>query len=292
MMALTDGGKDWLAINAGVNNCFASSGVSYKDLEGNTHTGSTTDVAAMLVVAALLGYPYTTKEIVNGKSYDDFRKANGDYDLDIDDVGTVYEEQEKTPPYCAAVATPTTSPTPICSLRLKSGGVDVTNSEVVAGSAIEVEYNVSKGSAYLKVKSPSAETPVILLEVSGSGTHTTAGLYELGTYYFYLEDTDCYAEAYVTVVEAAPTPVPNAEVCAYVESAGKGNLTWNHVLAIYNKHIGLDDIAEYYRKAIPSDKRPSSIPHPTSWDQILGVYNYYIGLYSVGDMYIGCGWSE
>jgi len=199
-MTLTSGGKDWLARNAGVNNCFASSGVSYKDLEGNWHTGSTTDVAAMLVVAALLGYPYTTKEIVNGKSYEDFKSANGGYDIDIEDVKTVCDLQEAETPYCAAAATPTPTVT--------------------------------------------------------------------------------------------PTPVPNAEVCAYVESAGKGELTWNHVLAIYNKHIGLDDIAEHYRKAIPSDKRPSSIPHPTSWDQILGVYNYYIGLYSVGDMYIGCGWSE
>ena len=110
MMTLTDNGKDWLARNAGVNNCFASSGVSYKDLEGNSHTGSTTDVAAMLVVASLLGYPYTTKEIVNGKSYEDFVKANG-YDLDIEDVKTVCELQEATTPYCAAVATPTTTPT-------------------------------------------------------------------------------------------------------------------------------------------------------------------------------------
>jgi len=74
-MTLTDNGKDWLARNAGVNNCFASSGVSYKDLEGNSHTGSTTDVAAMLVVAMLVGD--TTTEIVNGKSYDDFKSANG-----------------------------------------------------------------------------------------------------------------------------------------------------------------------------------------------------------------------
>ena len=111
---LTTGGKDWLARNAGVGNCFASSGVSYKDLEGNWHTGSTTDVAAMLVVAGLLGYPYTTKEIVNGKSYADFKSANGGYDLDIEDVRTVYDLQETTPPYCAAGATPppTVTPTP------------------------------------------------------------------------------------------------------------------------------------------------------------------------------------
>ena len=109
MMTLTDNGKDWLARNAGVNNCFASSGVSYKDLEGNSHTGSTTDVAAMLVVAMLVGE--TTKEIVNGKSYDDFKSANGGYDIDIEDVGTVYDLQEAPTPYCAAVVTPTPTPT-------------------------------------------------------------------------------------------------------------------------------------------------------------------------------------
>ena len=105
---LTDGGKDWLAINAGANNCFASSGVSYKDLEGGEHTGSTTDVAAMLVVASLVGE--TTKEIVNGKSYEDFKRANGGIDIDIEDVKTVYDLQAL--PYCAAVVTPTPTPTP------------------------------------------------------------------------------------------------------------------------------------------------------------------------------------
>jgi len=211
-MTLTDNGKDWLARNAGVNNCFASSGVSYKDLEGNSHTGSTTDVAAMLVVAALLGYPYTTKEIVNGKTYDDFKSANGDYDLEIDDVGTVYEEQEKTPPYCAAVATPTPTPTP---------------------------------------------TPTVTPTPSPT-----------------------------------PTPVPNAEVCAYVESAGKGNLTWNHVLALRYEYLGLTDLAESKRQAIPEDKRPASIPSPISWEQYLGVRYYYLELYSIGDAKLGCGWSE
>jgi len=111
---LTDSGKDWLAINAGVSNCFASSGVSYKDLEGGTHTGSTTDVAAMLVVAMLVGD--TTTEIVSGKSYADFKSANGGYDIDIEDVRTVYDLQEATPPYCAAATpTPTPTPTPKCS---------------------------------------------------------------------------------------------------------------------------------------------------------------------------------
>ena len=196
---LTSSGKDWLARNAGVNNCFASSGVSYKDLEGNWHTGSTTDVAAMLAVAALLGYPYTTKEIVNGKSYEDFKSANDDYDIDIEDVKTVYDLQEAETPYCAAAATPTPTVT--------------------------------------------------------------------------------------------PTPVPNAEVCAYVESAGKGNLTWNHVLAIYYKHVDLDDLANSQLGKIPEDKRPDSIPDPTSWDQVLGVYYYYLELYSLGDAKLGCGWS-
>ena len=136
---------------------------------------------------------------------DSFKSANGGYDIDIEDVKTVYDLQEATTPYCAAVATPTPTPTP--------------------------------------------------------------------------------------TVTPTPTPVPNAEVCVYVESAGKGNLTWNHVLAIFYKHRGWDTEAEARRAAIPEDKRPDSIPDPTSWEQILGVFYYYEGWYSEGDAKIGCGWS-
>ncbi len=37
---LTGAGKDWLATYAGVDNCFKTSGISYKDADGVSHTGA------------------------------------------------------------------------------------------------------------------------------------------------------------------------------------------------------------------------------------------------------------
>jgi len=112
-MTLTKGGKDWLATYAGSNGCFQPSGISYKDADGVSHTGSTGDVANALYVAHLVGKDDV--EIVAGKSYSDFRSANGGNDLTLDDVGWVYDNDGDPgePQYCIATPTPPpTTPTP------------------------------------------------------------------------------------------------------------------------------------------------------------------------------------
>jgi len=111
-MTLTKEGKDWLATYAGSNGCFQPSGISYKDADGVSHTGSTGDVANALYVAHLVGKDDV--EIVAGKSYSDFRSANGGNDLTLDDVGWVYgnDGDPGEPQYCiTATTTPTVSPT-------------------------------------------------------------------------------------------------------------------------------------------------------------------------------------
>jgi len=102
-------------------------------------------------------------------------------------------------------------------------------------------------------------------------------------------------DAYLKAKEGpTPTPTPSPAgytICDWVNSAGKGNLVWSHVLALYYKYQELDSLAESQRTSIPSNKRPSQFPDSISWKDVLGTYYYYQELYSLGDAQIGCGWS-
>ncbi len=112
---ISEAGKDWLATYAGVDNCFAASGVSFKDLEGETHDGGTSAVCAMLYVAQEVDEK--DAPIVNSKTYDDFYAANGNNKISLDDVGWVADHESGADQYCIGVTlTPTPTPTPTSTL--------------------------------------------------------------------------------------------------------------------------------------------------------------------------------
>ena len=102
---LTEAAKDWLAINAGVGNCFVTSGVSYFTVEGEPRTGGTVIVITFLQVAGLLD---ETKNnvIVNGKSYNDYIEETGESCITDDDILWVAAHDEGPDQYCIGV-TPT-----------------------------------------------------------------------------------------------------------------------------------------------------------------------------------------
>jgi len=114
---LTEAAKDWLAINAGVGNCFVTSGVSYFTVEGDPKTGATFIVLTFLQVAGLLD---ETKNnvIVNGKSYNDYIEETGESGITDDDILWVAAHDEGPDQYCIGVTPtptqipPTPSPTP------------------------------------------------------------------------------------------------------------------------------------------------------------------------------------
>ena len=109
-MTLTTNGKDWLARNAGRNNCFTTSGVSYRDADGISRTGSTGDVVNALYTAYSVGKGSAT--IVAGTSYDGFRSING-ADLTMGDVGDAYDMESGSAQYCVGVAPPAPPAPPI-----------------------------------------------------------------------------------------------------------------------------------------------------------------------------------
>jgi len=83
-VTLTPQVKDWLAEYAGSNNCFASSGIWYSDLEGKWRIGSTGSVMSMFYVSHLVGKEDT--DITWGYSYNDLKALNKNVDFTINDV--------------------------------------------------------------------------------------------------------------------------------------------------------------------------------------------------------------
>ena len=106
---LTEAAKDWLAINAGVGNCFVTSGVSYFTVGGESRTGATFNVITFLQIAGLLD---ETKNnvIVNGKSYNDYIEETGESCITDEDILWVAAHDEGPDQYCIG-ATPTPTPT-------------------------------------------------------------------------------------------------------------------------------------------------------------------------------------
>jgi len=109
-MSLNTEVKNWLAKNAGKNNCFAASGVTYKDADGGTRTGSTASIVSMYYTANQIGK--TSAVIVGNYSYNNLKSLNGGSDITLADVSWVNNNIT----YCATSTTPsptpTTTPTP------------------------------------------------------------------------------------------------------------------------------------------------------------------------------------
>lgn len=102
--------KDWLATNAGVGDCFVTSGVTFYAADDPTHTtpltGATFNVITMLYIAGLL---VATQDniIVNGKSYNNYLSETGETSITNADIIWVaaHDEATDTPPnpYCTSV---------------------------------------------------------------------------------------------------------------------------------------------------------------------------------------------
>ncbi len=102
---LTTAAKDWLAINAGIGNCFSATGITFTDSSGVSHTGGTGDVVNAFFVAHLVGQD--SGIIIANTNYTSFKAINGEIDIVMDDVGFAYNN-DGTPSgeskYCKSVS--------------------------------------------------------------------------------------------------------------------------------------------------------------------------------------------
>ena len=113
-MTLNTAIKNWLAQNAGASNCFASSGIVYRDPDNISRTGGTGDVLNAFFVAHLIGKD--TAVIIASTNYTSLKSINGGLDIALDDVTWAYNNDGSPSGearYCiGATPTPTSTPTP------------------------------------------------------------------------------------------------------------------------------------------------------------------------------------
>lgn len=99
--------KDWLATNAGISNCYSSTGIVYTDPDGIARTGSTGDVLNAFVVAHLVGLDSAV--IKASTNYTQLKVINENNDLTITDVAFAYNNDgvpDGESKYCIGACVP------------------------------------------------------------------------------------------------------------------------------------------------------------------------------------------
>ena len=177
-VTLTTAAKNWLAINAGVSNCFSPTGVSYADAQGVSHTGSTGDVVNAFFVGHLVGAD--TAIIIASTNYNGFKTINGGVDLGFDDVNFGYNNDGTTsgiPAYCAPQTGASFTSTP-------------------TGALIYIDHSTTSSGT-----TPATITPLSV------GTHA----YKL-TYSGYVDATGSFAVVANTVTPVSVTLIQKGDV--------------------------------------------------------------------------------
>ena len=208
-MTLRTNGLDWLAQNAGSGNCFASSGISYRDADGVSHTGGTKDVVNAFVVANMVGK--TAATIIAGTSYSGFKAINDGVDLAIGDVAEAADREVDGgtyPRYCVVPTPPPTDKPVTGPLEVYVGGGDSCD----PGSP-EVTLDTSEAYAFFK------STPYEYIGVGGIMVHN---LHTTCRAYFAWEARIWDGYGYTT----CPTTDPiHQEINRFLAEAGKRPLS-------------------------------------------------------------------
>lgn len=199
VVTLTTAAKNWLAINAGIDNCFSPTGISYKDPEGVSHTGSTGDVVNAFRAGFMVDL--TTAKIIADMDYVGIKALNGGVDLTMGtstpgvidgDVKWAYANDGTTsgiPAYCVAPASivsttltlSTTSCTEPCNVTgsvswINNGGITGTLNPAIlingASTSLGSAENIDPGQTITHGFSLPPDLPALTYEVCASpGTH-------------------------------------------------------------------------------------------------------------------------
>jgi len=154
---ITDALKTWLAMYAGIGNCFSPTGINYTDPDGIARTGSTGEVLNAFVVANLVGKP--TAIIIFNTNYTQLKVINGGYDITIDDVAFAYNNDGDPvgePIYCIGECTPNWT----CVIPLNGMEEDG-----CGNTRVNIACNPSSSDAagtYIFMQPPSGQPTMIL----------------------------------------------------------------------------------------------------------------------------------
>ena len=139
-MVLTTAGKNWLASNAGVNDCFSPTGVTFFDADGVQWIAGTKDVVTSFVGAHMANK--NDVKIVANTSYNEFKLINGG-DIGFADVTFVYNSDGHTLP------TPATLPLYCGPAHVISATLTVDTNDCVAPCTVHgtVSWTNNGGTA-------------------------------------------------------------------------------------------------------------------------------------------------
>ena len=221
-MTLNTAVKNFLAQNAGSGNCFATSGVSYKDADGISRTGSTTSVLSMYYTASQIGK--TNAIIVGGYSYSALKSLNGGIDITLTDVTWINSNMS----YCATSTTPspqpTTTPTPAIGLGINTAvknwlaqNAGLNNCFTSGGVAYKDADGISRVgstgavlSMFYTAHQLGKDSAIIIANYSYTNLKSLNGYKDLSMsdVYWVLSNSFCYGQGGTPTPYIAPTGIP------------------------------------------------------------------------------------
>lgn len=190
-MTLTTAGKDWLTINAGVNNCFSPTGVTFLDADGVQFTAGTKDVVISFIGAHMVGR--NDAIIIANTSYNGFKAINGNLDLVYSDVTWVYNSDGHTGATLPLYCTPMTPISTILTVDTNdcvepctvNGTVSWTNNGGVASlpTDLSISYNGNSIPVASAIVINPGETLSYTFSIPGliAGTYTVQASPDAGT---------------------------------------------------------------------------------------------------------------
>lgn len=273
MVTLTTRSKNWLAINAGIDNCFAPAGVAYTDPDGFPHVESTDRVVNAFYVAHQLGLE--TAKIIANTDYIGFTAINNNVDIDMEDIDWAYNSSNHQPPevpstlpqYCAP-------PAHMVPTELLVNSACAPDPCTVDATITWMNDGALPGSLIPGVvvdSGPPTTIPSEILFAGATATHTftISGLTIAGN-----PHTVCtYGQSLgVPALCQNVTVFTTLDICNWILSVGG----WTAVRAY---HIML--LVDAYLLHI-------SLGYTVRMQDINGAIAYYLGFLDSGNMFTGC----
>ncbi len=262
MVTLTTRSKNWLAINAGVNNCFSPGGVTYTDPDGIERTESTSQVLNAFWTAHQIGKD--TAIIIAGTNYIGFTTINGLVDIDFTDIDWAFNNDGHggLPQYCAP-------PAHIISTEL------IVNSACSPDPcAVDATITWTNDGAL-----PGSFLPGVAVD---GGLPTTLPSEPLAagafvTHVFTVSGLTIALNPHTICASPGPhcqnvTVFPVIDICNWIISiGGRTAITAYHIMTLVRGYLG-----------------QISLGYTVRMQDINGAIAYYLGWLDSGDMFTGC----
>ncbi len=267
VVTLTTNSKNWLAINAGVGNCFSPVGVAYTDPDGIPRIESTNRVVNAFYVAHQVGKD--TAKIVADTDYIGFVAINNNVDIDMDDIAWAANNDGHggLPQYCAP-------PAHFIPTELLVNNACAPDPCTVDATITWMNDGALTGSIVPGVVVDGALTtiPSVLLAAGASTTHTFTieGL----TIVPINPHTVCTSgqSGGVPPLCQNVTVFTTLDICNWIISVGGWTqITAYHIMLLVDAYLGLINLGFTVRM-----------------QDILGAIAYYLDFLSSGNAFTGC----